>query len=581
MDLFVRGFSESFKIGDFVKVEADRGFDLGVIALILLPEVADYPYHSIPRRRVLSLANDDEKAFLLAKIEEEYRALDICRELAARRQMKINVLDAELQFDRRKLTFLFTSEKYALPPPPPLPASQPSLDHSLLSASLFRHTDFRELVRDLFSIFKTRIWMQKINPAQAASLEQDCKNSHFPTLPSMIHSFEALSTSSPYHFDHSPSPQSPNYTSPASSPSRTPSSLRLGDPPPPSLHPAPAQPPPLPPLHQQQHHHLSHRGNNNTARSSSFTSTGSYEEEDEEEAYQAERARRVGGIRGIRGEGDSLSYTFTGGAGSRAGVRGLNALNVHSHPHLLAQHHHGPPPLPPSHMRMAHSLPHGLDSQSLYSGSGVGNQREYPLRVHSGVSERPAVYDLNGNNISSTLSLPAALPSHHWSSHQLYPSQPQSHSESPVTNTEVSLSTSSADNIYSRNLSHYAGIPISSRQLKTFELQQQRYLRDKYHTPGGGVGPGGGETGAEMGSESFDPSHATVDSILSHLGTVPEILDGIQINLSDLGEETTPPAYYSSPPPLPTNRTQLGGVRFSRSSNTPIDIAIATDPSYE
>jgi cell fate regulator YaaT (PSP1 superfamily) len=123
MDLFIRGFSESFKIGDFVKVEADRGFDLGVIALILLPGAADYPYHSIPRRRVLSLANDEEKAFLLAKIEEEYRALDICRELATRRQMKINVLDAELQFDRRKLTFLFTSEKFALPPLPPPPPS--------------------------------------------------------------------------------------------------------------------------------------------------------------------------------------------------------------------------------------------------------------------------------------------------------------------------------------------------------------------------------------------------------------------------------------------------------------------------
>lgn len=111
MDLFVRGFTESFNVGDFVKVEADRGFDLGVIAVLLVPGAPNYPYHSIPRRRVLSLANDEEKAFLLAKIEEEYRALDICRELAARRQMKINVLDAELQFDRRKLTFLFTSEK--------------------------------------------------------------------------------------------------------------------------------------------------------------------------------------------------------------------------------------------------------------------------------------------------------------------------------------------------------------------------------------------------------------------------------------------------------------------------------------
>lgn len=35
----------------------------------------------------------------------------------------------------------------------------------------FRRTDFRELVRDLFGFFKTRIWMQKVSVAQAAALK--------------------------------------------------------------------------------------------------------------------------------------------------------------------------------------------------------------------------------------------------------------------------------------------------------------------------------------------------------------------------------------------------------------------------
>ncbi len=35
----------------------------------------------------------------------------------------------------------------------------------------YRRTDFRELVRDLFGFFKTRIWMQKISIAQAAALK--------------------------------------------------------------------------------------------------------------------------------------------------------------------------------------------------------------------------------------------------------------------------------------------------------------------------------------------------------------------------------------------------------------------------
>ncbi len=36
----------------------------------------------------------------------------------------------------------------------------------------YRRTDFRELVKDLFSFFKTRIWMQKINPTHVAAFQQ-------------------------------------------------------------------------------------------------------------------------------------------------------------------------------------------------------------------------------------------------------------------------------------------------------------------------------------------------------------------------------------------------------------------------
>jgi len=48
----------------------------------------------------------------------------------------MTVVDAEYQFDRNKLTFFFEAEG---------------------------RIDFRELVRDLFSIYKTRIWMQQVN----------------------------------------------------------------------------------------------------------------------------------------------------------------------------------------------------------------------------------------------------------------------------------------------------------------------------------------------------------------------------------------------------------------------------------
>ena len=47
----------------------------------------------------------------------------------------MTVVDAEYQFDRNKLIFFFQADG---------------------------RIDFRELVRDLFSMYKTRIWMQQL-----------------------------------------------------------------------------------------------------------------------------------------------------------------------------------------------------------------------------------------------------------------------------------------------------------------------------------------------------------------------------------------------------------------------------------
>ena len=98
----------------------------------------------IPQRCVLMHASESEIEVMLGKVRDEAKALQMCRQLAQQRQMRLNLLDAEFQFDKNKLTFIFTSD---------------------------RHIDFRELVRDLFSIFKTRIWMHKINPFQASAFE--------------------------------------------------------------------------------------------------------------------------------------------------------------------------------------------------------------------------------------------------------------------------------------------------------------------------------------------------------------------------------------------------------------------------
>jgi cell fate regulator YaaT (PSP1 superfamily) len=61
----------------------------------------------------------------------------MCNDLnASTYHIKLTFLDAEFQYDRHKLTVYYTSEK---------------------------RVDFRELVRDLFAKYKSRIWMKKVN----------------------------------------------------------------------------------------------------------------------------------------------------------------------------------------------------------------------------------------------------------------------------------------------------------------------------------------------------------------------------------------------------------------------------------
>lgn len=148
-------------VGDWVRVEADRGHDIGIVADMYWPtaEVLASMLSS-PNRRILSFANEEEVLLSKLKARDELRALNICQDVVASRGMHITLVDAEYQCDRKKLTFFFTSNG---------------------------HTDFRDLVRDLFSIFKTRIWMQKIKPYEAAAFQYDncpiprCNNAPLPS----------------------------------------------------------------------------------------------------------------------------------------------------------------------------------------------------------------------------------------------------------------------------------------------------------------------------------------------------------------------------------------------------------------
>jgi cell fate regulator YaaT (PSP1 superfamily) len=127
--------------GTPVIVDADRGEDLGRVhstgtaARGRCERCAHGLGHALPQRRVMRIATRDE-----ARRELELRTQD---EVARRRAMErvranglvMKLSDAEWQWDRKKLTFYFTAEK---------------------------RVDFRNLVRDLAAMFRTRIELKQI-----------------------------------------------------------------------------------------------------------------------------------------------------------------------------------------------------------------------------------------------------------------------------------------------------------------------------------------------------------------------------------------------------------------------------------
>ena len=84
------------------------------------------------------LPNSQPSSLFLCSSQLE--ALDVINAKVASRRLPMDIIDAEYQFDRHKLVFFFAA---------------------------CRRIDFRELVSELFGLYKTRIWMQQVDPLTA------------------------------------------------------------------------------------------------------------------------------------------------------------------------------------------------------------------------------------------------------------------------------------------------------------------------------------------------------------------------------------------------------------------------------
>ncbi len=124
-----------FKIetGDHVIVETARGVEYGHV-VIGAKEVEDEKVVQ-PLKPVIRLATikDDEQEE--NNREKEKEAYKICQEKIQKHKLEMKLIDAEYTFDNNKVLFYFTADG---------------------------RIDFRELVKDLASVFKTRIELRQI-----------------------------------------------------------------------------------------------------------------------------------------------------------------------------------------------------------------------------------------------------------------------------------------------------------------------------------------------------------------------------------------------------------------------------------
>lgn len=127
--------------GDFVIVETARGLEFGEVMLgnKEVPTADIIP----PLRSVVRRATREDIDRHEANIALEKNAFDICLKKIREHKLDMKLIDAEYTFDNNKLLFYFSSEG---------------------------RVDFRELVKDLASVFRTRIELRQIGIRDEAKM---------------------------------------------------------------------------------------------------------------------------------------------------------------------------------------------------------------------------------------------------------------------------------------------------------------------------------------------------------------------------------------------------------------------------
>jgi len=121
------------KRGDHVIVETARGVEFGTV--VGDPKEVEDDKVGQPLKPVLRIATQKDVEQEAANKEKEKEAFKICLEKIRKHELAMKLIDAEYTFDNNKVLFYFTADG---------------------------RIDFRELVKDLAAVFKTRIELRQI-----------------------------------------------------------------------------------------------------------------------------------------------------------------------------------------------------------------------------------------------------------------------------------------------------------------------------------------------------------------------------------------------------------------------------------
>ena len=126
---------------EHVIVETVRGVEYGRV--VIGPKQVDENDVVLPLKKVLRIADQKDRLIVEENKAAAKEAYDVCCEKVNIHQLEMKLVDVEYTFDRNKVIFYFTADG---------------------------RVDFRELVKDLAAIFRTRIELRQIGVRDEAKM---------------------------------------------------------------------------------------------------------------------------------------------------------------------------------------------------------------------------------------------------------------------------------------------------------------------------------------------------------------------------------------------------------------------------